>query len=378
MISSGAWTMLNLYLVISVCAVVFDLIVMLRENYKQSRQEKRVQEMKIFLQQEFENIRSGKTVSDKGRIKLYKRLKSTGYLLAFSDTAEEYSSSEPCFAELLDQTGDVFLKLVHVYRRRDIMLRASYAWALSRCSHEIPAVYGFLADCVLEQKSIYCRENALIAIYRGGNANRVATALKLMSRQEIKHSEKLLSDGLLTFAGDKNELAALLWESFDELSPYIQTSVIDFVKQISGDYKAEFMVILENEATDDELCYSILRYFGKMKYEPACQLMLSLLVRPRHGMWEYAAVSASCLGSYHTDQVVEALKISLGSNNWYVRYNSAESLIAMKLDKSVYDSILTGRDRFAREIFSYMSSRDEMQKEKNTKQKEGAKALGIS
>ena len=110
----------------------------------------------------------------------------------------------------------------------------------------------------------------------------MVTALKLMSRHEIKHSEKLLSDGLLTFAGDKNELAAMLWENFAELSLYIQTSVIDFIKQISGDYRVEFMEILKDESTDDELCYSILRYFSKMKYEPACLTMLSLLKRSRH------------------------------------------------------------------------------------------------
>ena len=47
---------------------------------------------------------------------------------------------------------------------------------------------------------------------------------------------------------------------------------------------------------------------------------------------EYRAVSASTLSSYKDEESINALLVSITDKNWYVRYNSAISLLQFSDD----------------------------------------------
>lgn len=358
MITNWAWTLLNLYLIISLCAVFFDLWVMLTANARQRAREKREARLRALLEEQLARIGRGQGLHEGVQRELMRRLRSVESVLVFSDLADSFSArGDALFTQWVAESGALFERLCRLYGRRQKMYRASFAWLLASCRQEIPAAVPFLLACVAQRGSIYCRENALTALYRGGDARAVVQAFKRMSREDIHHSQKLLADGLLSFRGDREALCAQLWADFRSLTPGIRLALLDFMRLLGADYRRELFPLLEAPATDDELCFCILRYYGRCNYPPACERMIGFLSSPRNGLWEYAAVSASALRGYRSAKVVRALFNALGDSNWYVRYNAAESLVSMGLPEEAYRQALEGPDRFAREILQYMLER---------------------
>ena len=77
--------------------------------------------------------------------------------------------------------------------------------------------------------------------------------------------------------------------------------------------------------------------------------------------WEYAAVAAQALSSYPGPDTVDCLKEGLKASNWYVRLNSADTLIVgLKIQKKDLFDVYNGRDRYAREILNYVTEKIEI------------------
>ena len=74
--------------------------------------------------------------------------------------------------------------------------------------------------------------------------------------------------------------------------------------------------------------------------------------------WEYAAMAVLSLGNYPGKHSIVVLKSALSSSNWYIRYNAADVLTG-RFGLSYLDisDIYNGRDRYAREILTYMMQR---------------------
>lgn len=49
------------------------------------------------------------------------------------------------------------------------------------------------------------------------------------------HHAKLLTDELLTFGGDKQQLTQALWEGFDTFSLSMQVVILDYIRFSGGD-----------------------------------------------------------------------------------------------------------------------------------------------
>lgn len=64
---------------------------------------------------------------------------------------------------------------------------------------------------------------------------------------------------------------------------------------------------------------------------------------------EYAAISATSIAAYPSEETENLLKKKLSSRNWYVRYNSAESLSKLGLDYTQLIDVFKGNDRYAGE-----------------------------
>lgn len=353
MIADWAWALLNLYLFVSLCAILFDLGVIVTNDAQQRGQDRRRASLRRLLEEQLTLARAGLPPDVAGQRRLLRRLRKVDNMLAFSELAGEYAGRED-FSLYLARSGPLFAKLCRRYGRRRKMYRASFAWALAACGQNIPQARDFLLACAVEKRSIYCRENALTALYRSGDAQGVVDALIRMSRNDIYHSQKLLADGFFSFRGNQAGLCALLWECFSLLAPGIRLAVVDFMRLLEADYRQALLPLLDDPSTDDELCFAILRYYGRCTWEPARERMTAFLSAPRNGLWEYAAVSASVLRSYRTEETAEALLAALSSHSWYVRYNAAESLASMDLPEAVYLRALEGEDRYARDILGYM------------------------
>ena len=242
------------------------------------------------------------------------------------------------------------------YMKRDSMERAYLSYLISRHRPCYGEEYRPLMDILLEfldGSTVYCRENTLKALYALWNCQAVENALQLLNDRQVFHHTKLLSDGLLTFSGDREKLASRLWRHRKEWSEELMLAVIQFITGFTGQYREVFLPVLQAKDTGMEIRLALLRYYRRHPYEPVRPLLLSNLTG-NEAEENIQIVSAAVLARYPGTDTVRTLNESLHHPNWYVRYNAAQSLVELKTPPEELEEILKGEDQYAREILTYM------------------------
>jgi len=305
----------------------------------------------------WEKIHEGcKTKNNYGlKARELKKLKRPQMLNAFYAFYEERPREE--FVKILSANKWQVIKLGRHYRSTTV--RAYFAHILCSFKLEESALNSGLAELMLEyamDNSVYARENALKALYSFGNARKVCEAFCRLSEKETYHSEKLLVDGLLTFSGDFENLSYLLMKNFKEFMECYQVATINFLSY-KGEYEYNDILIehMEQEECSVDIKCCILRILGKEKGERNKKVLMNAVEQYLNATeWEIASVAAGALGGYDKDKKVEELLChALTSRNWYVRINSAKSLVKISASDNSIQRILSGEDRYAKDALIY-------------------------
>lgn len=298
---------------------------------------------------------------------LQKKLRRIRSMKVFEQSMQEILQLHPqeACAQYLRQLRPVFLSLAAVYDRRDPIEQSYFSSILAQFGIDRgqEAFDGIIEYCLdkIPKREVSLRENSLKALYSIGNPDAILAAWTAMEHGDINHSNKLLADGLLTFTGDRETLARLLFSHRNEYSDRLLLPVMQFIYYFSDRYRNEFLEILEDAGADKELQLEALRYFRRYPYEPARQVIQSFLRYRGLVDWEYTAVAALTLSRYPGPDTVDCLKETLSDTNWYIRLNSADTLIhGLKVSQVQLHDIYNGRDRFAKEILQYVSSQAEL------------------
>ena len=302
-----------------------------------------------------ERLRAGMQVEKRHLRYLRRSLSNVNALVALDRVLTH--ELEPCDAErYVRAIQPVLLELAILYRKKEAVQCAYFAYFAAR--HQ-PAGLLMLESMqevfvtYLGLDSLYCHVNALQALYASGTAESVVRAVALQSRTGAVMNDKILTDGLLSFAGDHRRLEVLLWERFERFDVRTQLAVLNYTRFRTGEWRERIFSIMTDAGRDKELRLSAIRYFGRYVYEPARKWLLDFLADRDPLLWEYAAVSAAGLAQYAGGDVVRALIGALHSGNWYVRYNAAVSLEAHQVAYSDLSELLDGSDRYAREMILY-------------------------
>lgn len=253
--------------------------------------------------------------------------------------------------------GD-FFSLALVYQKKDELQKAYFARILELYGVGRNEKYDELKKILVEMAcstSVYTRENALRVLYHSGSTEAVVRAFLQMSRRGVSHYGKLLTDGLLSFSGNQEQLVGELWKRRRQLSDDYVLAVMQFIRMSQGGYEEEFFRFLQEEHENQELRLEALRYFRRYHYQPVYPMLLRLMSGDGEGGWEYQAVTALTLANYPCAETEAVLKAALCHKNWYVRYNAAASLVtAFGTGEERFADVLTGKDRYAKEILGYM------------------------
>lgn len=292
-----------------------------------------------------------------------KKLKNPQMLAAFYEVYSQSPKEE--FLQLFTLNKKQIIAVARKYR--STTMKAYFAYLLSIIQmHSQSLSSGFddlMAEYVLDD-SVYARENALKALYSFGNAEKVVASFKALSEKNIYHSEKLLTDGLMTFRGDFENLSSLLMKHFDKFIECYQISIINcFAYRNEHAFDQKLIQYINGTDVSMDIKCSVLRIIGKVKCEENKQILLSSLAQYNNeDGWEQAAVAASMLDDYVGDEeVITALYQAITSKNWYVRMNSAGSLIKVGESDENIDYILNCDDKYATNALAYaMSLRKEM------------------
>lgn len=365
--------LIYVYLAICVGMILFNITSAILARFRERKLLRASRGFQDRIMEELEHCEEQTGVSEDHKAYLTRKLKHIGNMRAFDLCLEQVYQDDPeRIRQYLRDISSVFVSLAISYGKKDDIEAAYFPYIIKKYRVLTGRPFDAMLDLLytlLHEPSIYCRENAMQAIYSVGEADCVVKALKTVDSQPNFYHAKLLTDGLLNYDGDRKRLSEALWAEFESFSLHMQLALLNYFRFSSGDHCERMLALLADESRDDEIRFSCIRYFGKYRYDPAYEILLSCADIRRETRWEYAAIASSALSAYPSDRTVEVLKANLYHRNWYIRYNASQSLVDLGLTYLDLIDIVEGEDRFASEILRYrFHMRDIIEEEREEKE----------
>lgn len=348
------------YLAVCTAMIIFNIVCIFLFSYKDKAISSGRHDFIRLIRPELEKD----FVSSEHKEMLLKRLVHVNELMSFDRSLEMLLRAAPVKTrEYLQRLDTVFIRLTEEYSKKSEVQAAYFPYLIYHYGlfrgKDHPQVNSVLMS-LLSSPSVYSRENALEAIYSFGNPDTVVEALLLIDNNGYYDHRKLITDGLMNYAGDSRELAHKFIDHLNRFSLDMQIAVLDFIRFKISDFCEEMYDFLSNKY-DSEINYCAIRYFGRNYYEPAYDKLISFVENEDDIQWEYTAISCQALGIYPGERTAELLKSKLSSRNWYVRLNAAKTLHRLGLEYVDLIDVIQGDDRFASEIMSYQFAHKKIQ-----------------
>ena len=233
-------TLLYVYLFICSGMIVFNIITAIVLKRRDRRTVRASARFRQHILQQIERINTGQQVERRHKKYLSRQLTRTGNMIAFDKMLEDLYREEPRQAtEYLSQLGGVIVYLTIRYGRKDRIEAAYFPYIIKKYRLIENRPFSGVVDAMytlLRESSIYCRENAMQALYTTGDCDCIMKALKLLDGGESFFHEKLLTDGLLEFTGDHEALGRCIEKSFADFSPEMQVAMMNFLRLDSGEH----------------------------------------------------------------------------------------------------------------------------------------------
>lgn len=354
--------LIYIYMVLCLCMLGFNLYYMGRIRWRGRYRPEKIADWEAIVSSAVSN-----TENETDTAFFIRKLSGTQQLLIFYEAVQNLLADKKKYDSVMKWLYDnreVFTAIGNIYKKRSFMEQSFYAYIIG----EYRLCGNTQEDAIVKQMllfvikpSIYCRENALYALYASGEADIVVKAFILMNRHNIQHSRKLIMDGLLEFKGDKKELSEKIWAVWEEFSPYYQVAFIDFTRMISDQFCERYMQILHSE-TEREVKFAVIRYYRRFYYTDAEKILQNYLNKWNRDDWEFAAISASTLESYPSEKTISALIQGMNSENWYIRDNASDSLIKIASVERLEEILDKIQDSYGKEMLVYkIESRKKME-----------------
>lgn len=351
-----------LYILICIALLLYNMFFI----FYSKRQNKKYYEYeamwKKIVKKQLIIIKHGGSVEQKHKDLLESRLMNMNKLISYSHVLETFRNEGENIEDYLKEVYTVIQSLAYKYKKKEVSDRAFFVFFISNNPPCDGKEYNTLMSILisyLDDSNIYYRENILKALYALGNTQAVVNAFQIINARRWFHHPKLLSDGLITFKGDKEKLAEALWDNYKIWEENIVISIIKFITLSSYQFNERLYLKLKSEETGLEVKIAIIRYFKRHEYEPVHSLLINYLSGEDSIEENIKIVAASALENYSGEKTITALKEALKDSNWYVRYNAALSLKKLNLDIDKYKDIIEGNDVYAKEMFNYVMTFNE-------------------
>lgn len=361
------------YSTICLCMMIMNFYCALLRRGDNLEYKLKVRHFQRRMTQDLE--RFGQSYSyDKGhQVYLTKKLIHINVLLAFAEILEGLKkTNRTCYEVYTEKIQDLFVTLAQEYSRKKGIKKAYFAYFVAQYpfGEEVAdKIAKILLTHYIQDASLYCRENTLSALCHLGKEAYVVKALISIDVNGYFHHEKLIIEELLSFKGNHDALIALLWEHFSKCSLSNQLAILGYMRMKSDQYTKQVYELLSDEQIDSEIHLACIRYLGKYYYKPAEPLLISYIEDHHKGTWEYAAISATALIQYPSEESIHRLRNALSSATWHVRLNAAKSLVSLGVMDEILGHLTNQEDCYAREMMHYQIH----QKQQCNRLEQGAK-----
>lgn len=340
--------------------IMFVLLLLLINSYflislnVEKRKHKKIEKRKEEIKEIFVSILENKEASRIVEVnKLRNNFNRKTDIQAFHKAVREYYESSDYkdeLSDLLEEVVDINKIVKSGVVRKEY--KESYALYLLSEFKMGNKETGDFALSSLDKKSLHIRNNALNVINKNNDLTIMMKAIDLIDSKEHYFNDKTIIDFLDNYKGDKDALDNALYLNMNRYNTNLKKNIIShFINITDGTQKIkDRMLDYIQESSEKEIVISSTRYFNKIIDQRAVKYILNNMESED---WEVRATSARVICNYPGEQVIEKLKQTLKDENYYVRYNSAESFLKLVDEKAVIEEAVKNEDRFTRDILLY-------------------------
>jgi len=347
-----------IYLSIIILLILLNIIYIVVQKIRKKSEENKRKTYEEKIKEQLKRLKDSSLATKEHLLWIEKELGSTSNLLIFEETLEKLKEeNKQLVADYCKSITVAIQSLAVSYRKKSSMQKAYFTHVLSLFPELLPeqddAINYAMMHFVLDD-SVYCRENAMKFFYHKNSAKLVVNSLKKISKRNLYYSPKQLTDDLLSFTGDGEELAENLLKEFSKFSSTFQLAIINYLRFSAQDKTEEIYKMYSENKYHKEVRLAIIRYFGTHKNKIVLNELIEIMKNKDRKKDEYRLIAACALASYDTKTVRNVLIEGLTDKNWYVRKNSAISLSKMALTVEEKEKILSLSDPYAKEMFAYI------------------------
>lgn len=349
---------IGIYLVFFLSIIIFSIGCIICHKISSIRRKKIEKKLKELI-----DLEDKKRVSINHINMMMQLLKKTNYFIAFTKVIEKMDPNNQ--TTYLKNLKRVFVKNLSIYQKEEIVKQTYFVYFLSLHPYIYDdgknKIVDYLIECTTSE-SVYLRENALKAIYAMGNIDCLKEALAKMNNLNISHNHKLITDGLLKYRGDINELVEMLNKEIGNYNENYKVACINYFSYRKIDCKEIIYNILASNDEPKEARIAAIRYFSNVIYEKVVPIFYEF-IEHENDVWEYAAIAAIALRNYKKKDVLTYLTKGLKSHNWYVRNNAAKSVIYITSRDKLQLDLNKINDKYAEDALKYQISLQKKRKE---------------
>ncbi|WP_195988535.1 HEAT repeat domain-containing protein [Clostridium sp. D53t1_180928_C8] len=345
------YIILSFFIYIILSAIVYMIIIDKIDIIYNKKVKKLDTTFKKVVLQQLNCIKEDKGISKIDIQYVLNKLKKKHYINSFINAITEFNKDRENhnFTRIYSSNFEDFIEaFLKKNKKKDETIKAFCAVVLGEFKLSNYEVNTFLIEC-LNTNSIYLRVASLEAISKIGNEKNFIQAIKYISDKNYYIHNKVFIDILNQFEGNTYLLNKELLNNFNVFNNNLKKNIIEHYKNNKVEFVKENLIdILKGKNAEKEIRISIIKYFSSVIHKYAQDVIIEIL---RRGDWEYRAVCATALASYKNEDSVNALLVSVTDKNWYVRYNSAISLLQFGDD--VIDLVFLKEDKYSRDIIFY-------------------------
>lgn len=334
------------YVFVCIMLMIFNILVIARSAWAEQRKERRAHYWKAEIDKA-----AGKFVLSDAQVR---RLRNVEFFASFRHAVFEWVLGTESSDDFFVDNAHQFQELALYYARRPAMERAFMASFIASfwCPYAPNvAVLSEVFLSYLDDSTVYCRENVLQALYALGRPRAVANAFHILNERKWYHSPKLLADGLVTFTGDKEELALSLWRNRSAWAEPFNEATVQFASFFDSQaLSAQFQEALLHEEVTTEVRFALIRYFMRRPSPDVLDCLIGYVEKDG----QFAVPAAAALANYGGDRVRAVLKQALHSGNWHVRHNAALSLKRLGFSPEERKEVIASGDRYAADMLDYV------------------------
>ncbi|WP_195428648.1 hypothetical protein [Clostridium sp. D46t1_190503_E9] len=339
------------YIMLSIIIFVFLSRLIKRKNMKMIIKARK--EINPLIDKQIENIKLNNKIDNDAIIKINDRINNPIYLDVFNDKIIELRSKKEdkeAVNAFLDNFRKRFIQEFKMLDKDDYLKYAHSIFVYGEYRyHDIRIVDRLIEG--LNSESNYVKINSIRALAKIGDKDKFINSLKIISDRNIYINDKILIDSMDIFEGDKKDFNEELGKNIDSFSERIKILVINhFTNNKFEEVNKQLFNKLKSNDESTEVKLAIIKYFGRIKYAYMEIELINLLNNER---WEIRALAAKIAVNYSSKVIKEGLLKTLCDSNWFVRYNSAMSIINFDNNTLLIEKAMKLDDKYARDIMLY-------------------------